>query len=548
MRGALSVSSAATQSHSDYAGRPAADPPDAPAVPVNRDELSPLTFLRRAAAFHGDRIAASDDTRTLDYRTLQRDSEALARALRKAGVQHGETVAVLAPNVIELLVAHFAVPRAGAVLCAINIRLSGEEIAYIVGHARARVLIVHPSLEASATEAIDRHRPVVWRIGAELDAALAAAPSDPLPAAPRHEDNPISVNYTSGTTGRPKGVIYTHRGAYLMALGEALETRLQLDTRYLWTLPMFHCNGWCHPWAVAAVAGEQMLLERVDPAVVWRRLQGGVTHLCAAPTVLISLAAHPYAAPLKRPLIAETGGAPPSPSLLARMEQLNIDVVHVYGLTETYGPATVCERSQDHAKSTPDERARLRARQGVPFKVAGELRVVDATMRDVPADGMTLGEVVFRGNSVMSGYLNDPEATARSFAGGWFHSGDAAVQHPDRNIELRDRFKDVIISGGENISSIEVEQALCRHPAVLEVAVIGVPHDHWGERPKAFVTLNEGAPVTPDELLDFARASLPGFKCPDEVAFGPLPKTATGKIRKNVLRDAEWKGRERRVN
>jgi len=516
---------------------------------VNRDELSPLSFLLRAARFHGDRTAAIDGDRTLTYRQLHARSEALARALLAVGVRYGDRVAVLAPNVIELLEAHFGVPRAGAVLCAINTRLAAAEIAYIVGHSRARVLIVHPSLEESAIAAIAEHDPIVWRIGPELEALLADAASLPEPpAAPQREDDPIAVNYTSGTTGRPKGVVYTHRGAYLMALGEALESGLRLDSRYLWTLPMFHCNGWCYPWAVAAVAARSVLLHQVDPGLVWRHLREGITHLCAAPTVLVAVAAHRDAAPLAQALTVETGGAPPSPSLLARMEGLNARVVHVYGLTETYGPSTVCDWSAEQDALDAAERASLRARQGIPFKVAGDVRVVDEEMRDVPADGATLGEVVIRGNSVMAGYLDDPEATAKAFAGGWFHSGDAAVQHPDRTIELRDRFKDVIISGGENISSIEVEQVLCRHPAVLEVAIVGIPDEHWGERPKAFVTLAEGAQAAPDDLIAFAREHLAGFKCPDEVVFGPLPQTATGKVRKNVLREREWEGRERRVN
>jgi fatty-acyl-CoA synthase len=519
------------------AGAPALDPAARLAC---RDELSPLTFLRRAAQVHGNRVAAEEGGVEVTWAALAERAERMARALRAAGVEEHDRVCVLAPNTLDLLVAHFGVPQAGAVLCAINTRLGEEEIAYIVGHSQARVLIVHPDLEGVAQAAVREHGPQVWVLGTDLDARLAHVDEGlELPRWPDDENAPISVNYTSGTTGRPKGVVYTHRGAYLMALGEALESRITIDSRYLWTLPMFHCNGWCYPWAVTAVAARHVLIPKVDPSEVWRRLGEGVTHLCGAPTVLISLAAHPHAAPLAERATMVVGGAPPSPSLLARMEDLNVEVVHVYGLTETYGPSTVCDWPAERAALDASDRAALKARQGVPFKVAGEVRVVDRDMNDVPPDGSTLGEVVFRGNSVMAGYLDDPEATAEAYRGGWFHSGDAAVMHAGGEIELRDRFKDVIISGGENISSIEVEHVLMRHPAVLEAAVVAAPHETWGERPKAFVTLVDGASADPAELIAFTRERLAHFKAPDEIVFGPLPKTATGKVRKNVLRATE---------
>ncbi len=363
------------------------------------------------------------------------------------------------------------------------------------------------------------------------------------------EDEPISINYTSGTTGTPKGVVYTHRGAYLNALGEVVEAQLGHAPRYLWTLPMFHCNGWCFPWAVAAAGGTQVCLRAVDAGEIWRLLrEERITHYCGSPTVQIGLVNHPAAAPLEHPVTALVAAAPPSPTLLARLEELNIRVVHVYGLTETYGPHTVATPRDGWDEQPLEERARLLARQGQGYTVADLVRVVDEDMRDVPRDGATMGEVVMRGNNVMAGYFDAPETTATAFRGGWFHSGDLAVWHPDDAIELRDRGKDIIISGGENISTIEVEQVVCRHPDVLECAVVSMPHERWGERPKAFVTLKDGAALTERELIDFCRAQIAHFKCPDAIAFGPLPKTSTGKVQKFALREREWQGHERRIN
>jgi fatty-acyl-CoA synthase len=365
------------------------------------------------------------------------------------------------------------------------------------------------------------------------------------------EDATISINYTSGTTGRPKGVMYHHRGAYLNALGELITAGLTTDSTYLWTLPMFHCDGWCYPWAVVAAGGTQLCLRAFDAGRVWELIRdAGVTHFCGAPTVLIALANHPAAQEerLSRPLRVVTAAAPPSPTIIGQMEGLGATITHVYGLTETYGPHTVCAWHPEWDALPLERRVRLKARQGVAYVIADPIRVVDEQMCDIPADGQTMGEVVMRGNNVMKGYYNDPEATARAFRGGWFHSGDLGVMHPDGYIELRDRAKDIIISGGENISTIEVEQVILQHPAVLECAVIGVPHEHWGETPKAFVTLRDGYSLDADELIGFCRERIAHFKVPRYVEFGELPKTSTGKTQKFVLRDREWQGQEMKVH
>jgi acyl-CoA synthetase (AMP-forming)/AMP-acid ligase II len=515
---------------------------------ANRDELSPLLYLDRVRRVYAGRTAVVDGTISRTYAELGERCDRLAAALLAAGVAPGDRVSMLAVNRAEVIEAHFGVPRALAILNMVNSRLAGPEVRTILEHARPRLLLLDPDLREIAADAIAATGVRVVELGEPYEDLLASAdPAAPLPDLD-DENRHITLNYTSGTTGQPKGVLYTHRGGYVNALGEVVETGLTPDSRYLWTLPMFHCNGWCFPWAVTAVGATHVCIPRPDPAAVWHELAGGVTHLCAAPTVLIGVVGHPDAAPLERPLTVTTAGAPPSPTLIGKVEALGARVVHVYGLTETYGPFTICAWPGEWDGLPDEDRHRAKARQGVPYVFGGEVRVVDADGVDVPADGATMGEVLMRGNGVMAGYFEDPAATEAAFAGGWFHSGDAGVMHPDGYVELRDRFKDVIVSGGENISTIEIEQALARHPAVLEVAVVGIPHERWGERPKAFVTLAPGAGASAQELVDFARTQIARFKVPDAIEFCELPKTSTGKIQKFVLRDREWAGRERRIN
>jgi fatty-acyl-CoA synthase len=521
--------------------------------PANRTELDPVSFLKRSAALHPDRTAVVHGALRRTYEELDARVSRLASALRGRGLRPRDRVAILSPNAPALLEAHFGVPAAGGVLVAINARLSAPEVRAILEHSGARTLLVDAELASVVADppaGVDVVR--IDDTGAPDDPyERLLAEGDPA-AAPRtlaDEDEPISINYTSGTTGAPKGVVYTHRGAYLNALGEVIEAQLGRRPVYLWTLPMFHCNGWCFPWAVAAAGGTQVCLRAVEPGAIWRLLrEEGVTHYCGSPTVQIGVVNHPDAAPLDRPVTALVAAAPPSPTLLARLSDLNIEIVHVYGLTETYGPHTVATPRDGWDEAPPEERARLLARQGQGYTVADLVRVVDDDMRDVPRDGATMGEVVMRGNNVMAGYFAAPDTTAHAFRGGWFHSGDLAVWHPDDAIELRDRGKDIIISGGENISTIEVEQVVCRHPDVLECAVVSMPHERWGERPKAFVTLKDGADLGEPELIDFCRGQIAHFKCPDAIEFGPLPKTSTGKVQKFALREREWRGRERRIN
>jgi fatty-acyl-CoA synthase len=514
---------------------------------VSRTELDPTSFLYRSAAIHPDRVAVVDGDVRRTYAELRERVDRLASTLRARGLERHDRVAVLCPNVPEMLELHHAVPMAGGVLVAINFRLSVAEVGYILEHSGSRLLFVDAELEPLAAEAPAGLELV--RLGHEYEQLVAAGDPAGVPSLLREEEEPIALDYTSGTTGRPKGVVYTYRGAYLNALGEVVEAELGHYPVYLWTLPMFHCNGWCFPWAVTAAGGTHVCLRAVDPEQIWRAFrEEGVTHYCGSPTVQSAIVNHPDAGPLEQPVTALVAAAPPSPTLLARLEALNIRIVHVYGLTETYGPHTVCTWQDDWRDLSAEDRARRLAHQGQGYTTADLVRVVDEEMRDVPRDGATMGEVVMRGNNVMAGYFADPEATENAFRGGWFHSGDLAVWHPDNTIELRDRGKDVIISGGENISSIEVEQTICAHPAVLEAAVVAIPHEHWGERPKAFVTLQPGADVGEQELIAFCRERLAHYKCPDAIAFGPLPKTSTGKVQKFALREPEWAGRERRIN
>jgi fatty-acyl-CoA synthase len=520
---------------------------------VSRTELNPVSFLYRSVAIHPDRVAVVHLDRRYTYAGLGERVNRLASTLRGRGLESHDRVAALCPNVPALLELHHGVPAAGGVLVAINTRLSSPEIRHILEHSGARILFVDAELESLVAEP----PPGVEVIRVDDDGqstdpyeqVLAEGSPAGVPSPLLDEEEPIAIDYTSGTTGQPKGVVYTFRGAYLNSLGEVIEADLGHHPVYLWTLPMFHCNGWCFPWAVTAASGTHVCLRKVDPTLSWRLFKDeGVTHYNASPTVQIALVNHPDAARLERQVTSLVAGAPPSPTLLARLEEFNIRTVHVYGLTETYGPQTVCVWHEGWNELPVEDRARLQARQGQQYTTADAVRVVDEQMQDVPHDADTMGEVVMRGNNVMLGYFADEEASQEAFRGGWFHSGDLAVWHPDGAIELRDRGKDVIISGGENISSIEVEQAISAHPAVDDCAVVAIPDERWGERPKAFVTLKDGATASEDEIIAFCRQRLAHFKCPGAIAFGPLPMTSTGKVQKFVLREPEWAGHERRIN
>ncbi|MEV0387422.1 long-chain-fatty-acid--CoA ligase [Nonomuraea sp. NPDC050643] len=503
------------------------------------EPLTPTSFLERAATVFAHRLAVVDGELTLTYAALWERARRLAGALAGSGVRPGDRVAVLAPNGHLLLEATFGVPAAGAVMVPMNIRLSPAELAYIIDHAEVSVLLHDDELTELARDAAGSSvsRPRLVPSGA-YEELLASA--DPLLVRVRDELTPLSINYTSGTTGRPKGVVYHHRGAYLQSLAMALHTRLEAGSGYLWTLPMFHCHGWCFPWAVTLAGARHVCLRRVEPGEAWRLIRAHrITHLCGAPTVLTSLLAHQDAPDkaLDPRLLACVGGAPPSPALLGRALQAGIDVVHLYGLTETYGPAVICQPQPEWADLGVEESAALTARQGVGNVIAQRVRVVGEDGGDVPADATTIGEIAVRGNDVMAGYHRDPEATAKAAPGGWFRTGDLGVLHPDGYVQITDRAKDVIISGGENIASVEVENALMSHPAVQEAAVVARPDAHWGEVPVAYVSLAAGAGATEAELIEHVRGRLARFKAPKAVVFGELPKTSTGKIQKNVLRE-----------
>jgi fatty-acyl-CoA synthase len=519
---------------------------------LNVRQLDPFDFLERSASIYRDKTAVIDGEAARTYPELLDRVTRLASALQARGIRGGERVAVLSPNVSAALEATFAVPLAGGILCALNTRLSGPEIDYILGHCGAKLLIYDTEL-SPLVERLQTNIETIRSGGAgEYESIIAAADPTALVRSAIDEDDTISINYTSGTTGRPKGVMYTFRGAYLNAVAEIFHANLRPESVYLWTLPMFHCNGWCFPWAVTAAGATHVCLRRVEAVRIIDAIEtGGVTHFCAAPTVLVSVCNAPGVRAFPRPITVTTAGAPPAPITIAQMEALGAHIDHVYGLTETYGPITECAWQSPHWDGAEGaERARLKSRQGVPMITLGarDVRVVDSLMADVPADGKTHGEIVMRGNNIMKGYYLEPEATAAAFAGGYFHSGDIGVLHPDGYIEIVDRAKDVIISGGENISTVQVEKVLIEHPAVLECAVVAVPDDKWGEVPKAFVALKPGAMLTADELRAFARERIAAFKVPKHVEFGDLPKTSTGKIKKFALREREWGSRVRRVN
>ena len=530
---------------------------------VSFHDLNPLSFLDRSAMVYPDKAAIIYNDKTFTYSEMDDRVNKLAGALRQAGVRKGDRVAFMVPNIPAMLEGHYGPMRLGAILVAINIRLSAREISYILNHSGAKVLVFDtefsdtvrqmrdniPGVE-TFVQVVDTHPKADDLPGMEYEEFLASSPPGVHREALDSETDPITINYTSGTTGMPKGVQYHARGAYLNALGEILESGVTWRSTYLWTLPMFHCNGWCHTWGVTAVGATHLCLRRIDAAEIYRLIDKyGVTNMCSAPTVLTMLYSAPEAAGADLSgLTIMTAGAPPAPQVIRSIEEMGAFIHHTYGLTETYGPTTICAIQPEWEDLPASERALLKSRQGVPFVVSEPgLRVVNSDMEDVPRDGQTMGEVVMRGNIVMSGYFNDPEATAKAFEGGWFHSGDLAIWHPDGYIELQDRAKDIIISGGENISSQEVEKVIMEHPGVLEVCVVGVPDDRWGEVPKAFVVPRLGAEVGAEDVIEFTRERIARFKAPKYVEFGDLPKTATGKIQKYILREKEWEGRKMRI-
>jgi fatty-acyl-CoA synthase len=522
---------------------------------ANYVPLTPISFLLRSAAVYPERLAVAHGERRYSWRQTLERCRRLASALAAHGVGRGDTVALMAPNIPEAFEAHFGVPMAGAVLNALNIRLDPETIAFTLRHGQAKVLITDTEFSTVIKEALARldAKPVVIEIAdaqgpggerlGELDYEAFLASGEPKfpEVTPADEWEPIALSYTSGTTGNPKGVVYHHRGAYLNALGNILVWGMRQYPVYLWTLPMFHCNGWCFPWTVTALAGTHVCLRRVEAAAIYDAIaHEGVTHLCGAPVVMNMLlnAGKRLKDSPGPPIEMMTAGAAPPAAVIEGMEGLGFHITHVYGLTEVYGPAVVCAWHDEWDGLKADERARLKARQGVTYPVLDGLMVADPeTLAPVPPDGATMGEVLMRGNIVMKGYLKNPKATGEAFAGGWFHSGDLAVAHPDGYIEIKDRSKDIIISGGENISTIEVEDVLYRHSAVLEAAVVARPDANWGETPCAFVTLKDGAVAEAGEIIAFCRERLAHFKAPRHVIFGPLPKTSTGKIQKFLLRE-----------
>ncbi len=525
---------------------------------ANFTPLTPLTFIERAASVYPDKIATIHGPLRRTWAETYRRCRQLASALQRRDLGQDDTVAVMLPNLPEMVEVHFGVPMAGAVLNTLNIRLDAETIAFMLQHGEAKLLLTDREFSGTISKALKLlptdSRPVVIDVddpqfaGGELlgekdyEALLAEGDPDFAWDYPADEWQSICLNYTSGTTGNPKGVVYHHRGAYLDAVCNVMSWGMGLHPVYLWTLPMFHCNGWCFPWSIAAAVGTNVALRHVRADAIFAAIrEHKVNHFCGAPTVMNMLSNAPaeLRTGIDHVVKVFTGGAPPPTAVLESLERMGFEITHAYGLTETYGPALSCAWHDEWDELPLEQRARLKSRQGVRYPMLDGLMVADpVTLQPVPKDGKTIGEIFMRGNLVMKGYLKNLKATAEAFAGGWFHSGDLAVWYPDGYVEIKDRSKDIVISGGENISTVEVEDVLYRHPAVLEAAVVARPDEKWGETPCAFITLKAGAPpVTEEEIIEFCRSQLARFKVPKTVVFGELPKTATGKVQKFVLRD-----------
>ena len=522
---------------------------------ANFEALTPISFLERSANVYPHKLAMIHGEWRYNYLEFYERSKRLASALSQRGIGIGDTVSVMAPNVPALLESHFGVPMCGGVLNALNTRLDAQTIAFILDHGECKLLIADREYSdlVQAALKLTKSNPIVIDIddplasGGELigeldyEAFLQTGDPDFNWSGPEDEWQAIALNYTSGTTGDPKGVVYHHRGAYLAATGNTLSWNMSKHPTYLWTLPMFHCNGWCFPWTITAVGGTHVCLRKVEADPIYDAIgKYGVDHLCGAPIVLSMLidASTVSKGKASKGIKVMVAAAPPPATVLAEMDRLGFDVTHVYGLTECYGPSVFCDWDADWDKKSVEDRAALKARQGVRYHALGGLTVLDPeTMQAVPRDGSTMGEVMMRGNMVMKGYLKNPTTTEKSLAGGWFRTGDLGVLHEDGYLELRDRSKDIIISGGENISTIEVESVLFKHPAVMDVAVVARPDDKWGETPCAFVTLRTGKHATDKELIAFCRENMAHFKCPKTIVFDELPKTSTGKVQKFVLRE-----------